>query len=121
MATNSADTEAPVFTADLAGYRLLTSNEAAAILGVPVATLRTWRSRRRGYGPPAVHLGGNIRYRPQDLLGWIDAHTETANGDPPDGIAAPGSGVNPPPARPLTRQRRPRPASLPFDNNRIRT
>ena len=34
-----------------AACRLLTSVEAAQLLGVPVATLRTWRSRRRGYGP----------------------------------------------------------------------
>ena len=34
---------------DLAAYRLLTSDEAALVLAVPVATLRTWRSRRRGY------------------------------------------------------------------------
>lgn len=46
---------------DLASYRLLTSDEAALVLCVPVATLRTWRSRRRGYGPRAVQVGGSVR------------------------------------------------------------
>ncbi|WP_310963905.1 helix-turn-helix domain-containing protein [Nocardioides terrisoli] len=67
-------------TVDLASYHLLTSDEAADILSVPVATLRTWRTRRRGYGPPAVHLGGNIRYRPEDLVTWIEEHTESETG-----------------------------------------
>ena len=64
----------------LAEHRLLTSDEAALLLGVPVATLRTWRSRRRGYGPRAVQVGGSIRYRLADLLAWIDDHTETRTG-----------------------------------------
>lgn len=82
----------PVFPAPaalpegLAAYRLLTSDEAASVLGVPVATLRTWRSRRRGYGPRAVQVGGSIRYRLADLLTWIDEHTEDPDGRVPDGI-----------------------------------
>lgn len=71
---------------DLAAYRLLTSDEAALVLALPVATLRTWRSRRRGYGPRAVQVGGSIRYRLADLLTWIDEHTESENGDLPDGV-----------------------------------
>lgn len=102
MATNV--TEASMLTTDPADYRLLTSDEASAVLAVPVATLRTWRSRRRGYGPPAVHLGGNIRYRPQDLLVWIDAHTENLAGDLPDEIEAHQPRTNPSPEHPLTRQ-----------------
>lgn len=72
----------------LAEHRLLTSDEAALLLGVPVATLRTWRSRRRGYGPRAVQVGGSIRYRLADLLAWIDDHTENADGNVAEGIAA---------------------------------
>lgn len=84
MAISLIQTHTSTVPSDLTGYRLLDSSEAAAVLGLPLATLRTWRSRRPGYGPPAVHLGGNIRYRPADLLAWIDAHTETTDGAPPD-------------------------------------
>lgn len=84
MATSLTPTHTSAVPSDLAGYRLLDSAEAAAILGLPLATLRTWRSRRPGYGPPAVHLGGNIRYRPADLLAWIDAHAEATDGAPAD-------------------------------------
>ena len=115
MATNSL--ESPVLASDLGGHRLLTSDEAAEVLRVPVATLRTWRSRRRGYGPPAVHLGGNIRYRPEDLLAWIDAHTENGDGDLPDDLEGHRRGANPPPEHPLTRHRRPRPLSRTSKNN----
>jgi len=89
-------------------HRLLTSDEAALLLGVPVATLRTWRSRRRGYGPRAVHVGGSIRYRLADLLAWIDDHTENPDGNVPEGIEASKRGRSSPADLPLiTRQRRP--------------
>ncbi|MDQ4055123.1 MAG: helix-turn-helix domain-containing protein [Actinomycetota bacterium] len=72
----------------LAAYRLLTSDEAALLPGVPVATLRRWRSRRRGYGPRAVQVGGSIRYRLAGLLAWIDEHTVTPDGRAQEGIEA---------------------------------
>jgi predicted DNA-binding transcriptional regulator AlpA len=75
----------------LATYRLITSDEAALLLGVPVATLRTWRSRRRGYGPRAVQVGGSIRYRLADLLAWIDEHTEAPDGRVPEGVEPSGA------------------------------
>jgi predicted DNA-binding transcriptional regulator AlpA len=88
--------------------RLLTSDEAALVLGIPVATLRTWRSRRRGYGPRAVQVGGSIRYRLDDLLAWIEAHTETPDGHMPGGIEASKRGKASPADLPaLTRERRP--------------
>jgi hypothetical protein len=93
---------------DLATYRLLTSDEAALVLCVPVATLRTWRSRRRGYGPRAVQVGGSIRYRLVDLLTWIEEHTETPRGELPDGVESSQRGKTTPGDLPLlTRQRRP--------------
>ena len=93
---------------DLAAYRLLTSDEAALVLCVPVATLRMWRSRRRGYGPRAVQVGGSVRYRLADLLAWIDDHTETDDGWLPDGVEASQRGKASPADLPsLTRMRRP--------------
>jgi predicted DNA-binding transcriptional regulator AlpA len=92
----------------LDAHRLLTSDEAALLLGVPVATLRTWRSRRRGYGPRAVQVGGSIRYRLADLLAWIDDHTESRDGNVPEGIEASRRGKSSPAdLPPITRQRRP--------------
>ena len=93
---------------DLTAYRLLNSDEAAQVLAVPVATLRTWRSRRRGYGPPAVQVGGSIRYRLADLLAWIDDHTETPDGALADGVEPSQRGkAVPAPLPSPTRQRRP--------------
>jgi excisionase family DNA binding protein len=50
---------------------LLTIQEAAAYLNVPVATLRWWRSQ--GRGPKAVKLGRHLRYRQEDVDQWVDA------------------------------------------------
>jgi excisionase family DNA binding protein len=50
--------------------RLLTVEELADYLGVPVATLYQWRHRREG--PPGFRVGRYIRYRRTDLEAWID-------------------------------------------------
>ena len=107
MSIQSVSSALPALPEGLAAYRLLTSDEAALLLGVPVATLRTWRSRRRGYGPRAVQLGGSIRYRLADLLTWIDEHTETPDGCVPEGVEASRRGKATPADLPaFTRKRR---------------
>lgn len=55
---------------------LLTIDQAADYLAIPKATIYTWRTRRVGFGPRAVKIGGNLRYRLSDLDEWIDAHIE---------------------------------------------
>ena len=55
---------------------LLTIDQAADYLAITKATLYTCRSRRIGYGPPAVKVGGCLRFRRTDLDDWITAHTE---------------------------------------------
>lgn len=50
--------------------------EAASYLSITKATLYTWRSRRPGFGPRAVKVGGCLRYRRSELDTWIAAHTE---------------------------------------------
>ncbi len=55
---------------------MLTIDEAAAYLAIPRSTLYTWRTRRAGFGPRAVKLGGCLRYRRVDLEAWIVAHLE---------------------------------------------
>ena len=49
--------------------RLLTVEELADYLGVPVATLYQWRHRREG--PPGFRVGRYIRYRRNDVEQWI--------------------------------------------------
>ena len=50
---------------DTVGNRPLTETEAAARLGLKVATLRAWR--HRGRGPAYVRLGRAIRYLAIDV------------------------------------------------------
>ena len=56
---------------------ILTIDQAAAYLSIPKATLYTWRTRRAGFGPRAVKLGGCLRYRRSDLDAWVAEHVET--------------------------------------------
>ena len=55
---------------------ILTIDQAAAYLAIPEATLYTWRTRRAGFSPRAVKLGGCLRYRRSDLDAWIAEHVE---------------------------------------------
>ena len=56
---------------------ILTIDQAAVYLAIPKATLYTWRTRRVGFGPGAVKLGGCLRYRRSDLDAWVADHLET--------------------------------------------
>ena len=56
---------------------ILTIDQAAAYLSIPKATLYTWRTRRAGFGPRAVKLGGCLRYRRSDLDAWVAEHVES--------------------------------------------
>ena len=54
--------------------RLLTTKEAAKLLGLHYVTLQKWRVR--GCGPPFLRLGGRaVRYRVSDLERWMRRHT----------------------------------------------
>jgi excisionase family DNA binding protein len=53
---------------------LLTIEEVAAVLRVPVDTLYYWRST--GYGPQALKVGKYLRWRPVDVEAWIEAQRE---------------------------------------------
>lgn len=48
---------------------LMTPQEVADFLGMPVATLRKWRST--GTGPPIYRLGKHVRYRLPDVEAWL--------------------------------------------------
>lgn len=47
----------------------MTVEQASEYLGIPVATLYTWRSR--GQGPTSVRVGRRLRYRRDALLDWV--------------------------------------------------
>jgi excisionase family DNA binding protein len=49
--------------------RLLTVEELAQLLGVPVATLYRWR-HYGDQGPLAIKVGKHLRYRPEDVEEW---------------------------------------------------
>ena len=50
--------------------RLLSPYEVAAYLGVPLATVYRWRSRREG--PCGIRVGRHVRYRLDDVERWLD-------------------------------------------------
>lgn len=61
----------------LARDPFLNTEAACDYLGVPKATLLTWRVRRPGYGPRAVKAGGRLKYRLSELDRWLNAHEES--------------------------------------------
>jgi len=54
---------------DHAGDEMLSIEEAAAFLRVPVATLRYWR--HLGSGPFSFRVGRHVRYWRTDLVLWL--------------------------------------------------
>lgn len=50
---------------------LLTIDDVAALLRMPVASLRYWRVL--GTGPRGFIVGRRLRYCHDDVLSWIDA------------------------------------------------
>jgi excisionase family DNA binding protein len=55
--------------------RLLTVEDLAEYLGVPVATLYAWRYHRQG--PPGFRVGRHVRYRWVDIEEWISDRIKT--------------------------------------------
>lgn len=53
---------------------LWTVRDVAQFLGVPVATIYTWRAR--GDGPPGFRVGKHLRFRPSEVESWLEAHRE---------------------------------------------
>jgi excisionase family DNA binding protein len=49
--------------------RLLTVEDLAEYLDVPVATIYAWRYHRQG--PPGFRVGRHLRYRWNDVERWI--------------------------------------------------
>ena len=58
------------------GRRLLSPNEVAAFLGVPLQTIYRWRYRHEG--PPGYRVGRHLRYRATDVEQWLEEHRDTS-------------------------------------------
>jgi len=61
-------------TPDAVTTPLLSIEELAAYLQVPVATVRTWRVR--GGGPPGYRVGKHVRYRREDVDTWLEQRAD---------------------------------------------
>ena len=53
-----------------AGDELLTMQEVADLVRVPLATLRYWR--HLGTGPRSFRIGRSVRYWHTDVLHWLE-------------------------------------------------
>lgn len=58
---------------------MLTTEKAAAYLGLAVATLEAWRVR--GGGPVFRKLGRAVRYRQEDLETFLNARSRTSTSE----------------------------------------
>ena len=56
---------------------LLSTQQLAAYLEVPVATLYAWRYA--GDGPPGFRVGKHLRYRSSDVDQWIRDQLDTTH------------------------------------------
>lgn len=56
--------------------RLLTSEEVADWLQIPLSTVRQWRADRRG--PRGYRLGKHVRYRREDVEEWLADRSDDA-------------------------------------------
>ncbi len=59
---------------------LLTAQQLADYLNVPLATLYAWRYRRQG--PPGFRAGRHLRYRKSDIDQWINDRLEDSASHP---------------------------------------
>lgn len=53
---------------------LLSPQQVADYLGVPVATVYRWRYE--GTGPRGMKVGKHVRYRRGEVEAWLDARTD---------------------------------------------
>ncbi len=84
---------------------LFTIDPAARYLAIPKTTLYTWRTRRVGFGPRAMKVGGSLRYRRAGLDAWIFAHLEQVSGGHDEAESLPGKASNPNAGVAMTRRR----------------
>lgn len=54
--------------------KLLSAQDVADYVGVPLATLYQWRCK--GTAPRAVKVGRHIRFRPADVEAWLERQSD---------------------------------------------
>jgi predicted DNA-binding transcriptional regulator AlpA len=59
---------------------LLSAQDLADFLDLPIATIYAWRCRRQG--PPGFRIGRHLRYRRSDIEQWINHQLEDSIRDP---------------------------------------
>ena len=59
---------------------LMSIEDLADFLGVPIATIYDWRVG--GKGPCGVRVGRHVKFTQADVLAWIDAQREVRPGQP---------------------------------------
>lgn len=57
---------------------LLTVQQLAKLLQVPVATIYRWR--HVGLGPRGIRVGRHVRYRQSDVEAFLDANADPTSG-----------------------------------------
>ena len=60
--------------------RLLTVEDLAAYLNVPIATIYAWRYR--GKGPKGLRVGRHLRFREGDVERWLSDQLAQSNQSP---------------------------------------
>jgi excisionase family DNA binding protein len=53
---------------------LLSPEELAAFLGVPLPTIYRWRTRRQG--PPGFRVGRHVRYSLEEVHEWLESRRD---------------------------------------------
>lgn len=53
---------------------LLSPEDVAAYLAIPLKTLYRWRYH--GEGPASYRVGRHVRYKPEDVEAWLDTRRE---------------------------------------------
>ena len=76
-ADNRVKMTTPEAAPPVADDPVLSPEEVSAMLGgVPLATLKRWRTERTG--PVALHIGRHVRYRRSAVEDWLQARDREA-------------------------------------------
>lgn len=59
-----------------APLQLLSVDEVAAMLQVPIKTIYQWRLR--GLGPKSMRIGRYLRFDPEDVSRWIEGRKKAS-------------------------------------------
>ena len=66
--------------------RLLSTEELAQYLALPLGTIYSWHTRSTG--PEAIRVGKHLRYRESAVMEWLDRQTDKARNPGPPRTAA---------------------------------